>query len=188
MTSSILKRNLSDRRLHEIYGLSEYYWYHRSSPYVETFLKPLAGIINDFNLSCLDVGCGEGQLSPYVHVPYLGFDASVDAIQRATDDYASNNRSFQVDRIETFSNQGSWGTLVFGNVLHCLIRPEYQLSLVEKYLNQSTKYIIIYELERFKEKEITERFRLIQEIHASVEMSGIDEVKKHRKILVYSCD
>jgi SAM-dependent methyltransferase len=187
MTSSILKRDLTDQWLHEIYGVLDYYWYLRSAPYVEAFLKPLANIINRLSLPCLDIGCGEGQLARYIRVPYLGFDGSSEAVQKAIKAYGSDACSFQVSRIETYENHGHWGTLVFGNILHCLIHAESQLPLIQKYLNQATEYFIIYELERFNEKDVSSRFQLVEELHASVTMREIEEVKKHRKILVYSC-
>jgi hypothetical protein len=75
---TILNIDQSKEELTKIHGEQDYYWYLRSEAFRETFLKPIADIVNYLGYTCLDVGCGEACLADYVTVPYVGIDACKD--------------------------------------------------------------------------------------------------------------
>lgn len=187
MTSSMLLRDIPEDRLAQMYNVEDYYWYLRSDSFVETFLKPIGEIVNRLGLPCLDVCCGEGQLSPHVGVPYAGFDASPHAIREAIKNYGGKDKRFCVSRLETYINDGAWGTIVFGGILNCLVNRGSHIPLIRTLANRHTKYIVIYDLEKFDHQHLNEEFYLIQEIHGRAEVDGLEETKLRRKILVYRC-
>ena len=190
MTTSIMTEAVSQKRLHEIYATDDFYWYLRSEPFIQTFLVPLAERVNNLGNSCLDVACGEGQLSPLIDVIYCGVDASVDAIQKAKAKYKEGgNRQFIIANLESFPeiHNATFDTIVCGGIFHTLIKPDQYVTLLEMYLKFNPKFFIVYDLEILECSAFSKRFRLIEEIHASVDMPNLLEVKRHRKILVYKC-
>ena len=188
-TLSVLKRNLTSEFLdRQVYGDADYYWYLRSEPFVETFLKPLAERVNCLGLNCLDVACGEGQLAKFVQVPYKGFDASPAAIAAARRDNPQlSEDSFCVGRLEDFDDGEKYGTVILSNVLWPLIRQE-QYGVAAKQLVErfNAKYLAVCDLAPLCETDL-EFLRLENRYSASVVMTGIPKIKKHRKILIYSC-
>src|SRR5690606_39841090 len=77
-----------------------------------------------------------------------------------------------------------YDTIVFGNILDVVVKPEQRLALVEKYLRFRPSRIIIYDLERLDVTPFNHRFGHPTVKTGSVSLP-IDEVKRHRKILVY---
>lgn len=187
MACSMLKVDVPSDRLKEMYGVEQYYWYLHSQPFRKMFLKPLGHIINRLGLSCLDVGCGAGWLADYLTVPYVGIDGSVTAIEQARAQYPA--RAFYLARIENpVIPCGSFGTLVFGNIFWVHIRQESQAEFLELYRRFDPCYFVIYDLQRLDTSAIDARYERVEKHAASVELDGIPDIKKHRKILVYRCN
>jgi len=189
MISSILTENIPPERLHEIYS-TEYYWYLKSEPFVNAFLRPIANEANKRGNSCLDVCCGEGQLAPFVRGDYLGIDASCTAIQLARIKHGDTlARSFVVADLEAFPevSSGRHDTIVFGGVFQVLIKPDRYVDLLESYLAFSPKHFIIYDMEHLDSSSIDNRFKRVHEHHATVHMPSVQDAKRSRKVLVYEC-
>jgi len=167
---------------------SNYYSYLHSEEFEKTFLTRVGAQINLRGRSCLDVGCGEGWLSKFVNnnISYVGIEGSKVAVGRAAVKYP--HRTFLVDRIDKypFHCSGTFDTIVFGGILDVYIEPEQRIPFLESYLKFGPQHFIIYDLERLDHQPLSERFKLVHEEHHSVEME-LQEVKKHRKILVYEC-
>lgn len=194
----MLNINQSPAELNRIYGELAYYWYLKSDAFREAFLKPLAQIVNELGGSCLDVGCGEGWLADYITIPYFGFDGSEAAIavardhQRyhpARDRQKKHEAEFYVGRFEAPRfDHWQFDTIIFGGIFSVLVKPESYVELLDLYRQKfSPKHFIIYDLERLATDSIDAAFRRVKEIHATAALDGIEEVKKHRKILVYEC-
>lgn len=179
-----LNNNQSPEELNHIYD-TDYYWYLKTTEFRESFIAPLARRINNLGLSCLDVGCGEGWLADYVQGHYTGIDGSLTAIQRARVNHP--NRRFEVDRFENPELVGRFGVIVFGGILDVLVAKESYLELIELYRSKyNLRYFIVYDLERFDDTSLREEYILEEEYHAFTDLD-IQEVKKHRKILVFEC-
>jgi len=186
MTIELLKTSQPAELLDKLYGKQDYYWYLKSEQFRRVFIRPLATVVNDLNLPCLDVACGEGWLADYVTVPYTGIDGSTTAIETARSRHSSCG--FIVCRIESPELlSDSFGTIVFGGILKPLVKPQCYVLFLELYLRFNPKYLVIYDLLNLEESTISRRFSLVDRLQGSVDMVGIPRVKKHRKILVYSC-
>jgi SAM-dependent methyltransferase len=160
-----------------------YYWYLQSSQFRETFLRPLGDIINRLGCPCLDVGCGEGWLADYVSVPYVGFDGSTVAIRGARQ--AHPGKLFHHGRIERPTCYvPPYSSIVFGNLLQVLVKEECRVAFLESYLVFLPRYLIVYDLEILKTAPIRERFEVIEELHATADVPNLQDVKRHRQILV----
>lgn len=184
----MLLRDIPDKRLNEMYDGEDYYWYLYSKQFQTAFLKPLANVVNLLDEPCLDVGCGEGWLAERIDVPYVGIEGSTIAVETARSHFPG--KEFLYGRIEsplTWAFGRSFGTVVFGGILDVLVAKESYIEFLESYLIFSPAHFIIYDLERLDTHEIDKRFRLVEKFHGSAEVEGIPEVKKHRKVLVYSC-
>lgn len=191
MTTSVLTEVISKERLHEIYA-TEYYWYLKSEPFINAFLRPIAEEVNKRGDSCLDMCCGEGQLAPFVKGRYLGVDSSTTAIQLAMVKHGhTRDRQFLVDNLTGYArrwhNPPQFDTIVFGSVFQILIKPDCYVELLEQYLVFAPKHFIIYDMEHLDQSSIDARFKLVHEIHATVDMPTLQDVKRSRKILVYEC-
>lgn len=175
----------SPEELNRIYG-DNYYHYLSSVAFRAAFYWPIGEIVNEFKHNVLDVGCGEGQLSLCCLVEYLGIDGSEKAIEKARQFEDSATR-FRVARFEDYRNDGAeFGIIVFGGIMEVLVKPQFRVPLMEQYLARfRPQHFIVYDLERLDTTQIDARFRKIKELHRSAVLDGIEEVKKHRKILVY---
>jgi len=168
-----------------------YWWYLVTNEFAQVFLKPLGERINQFGRNCLDVGCGEGLLTEYVDVPYSGADVSATALMKAAD--RDSNSNFFLGSFRDIPHNPvllgkhiTYGSIVFGNILHIYCDPKSDLiPLLESYLVFEPERFFVYELEVFDHSPISKRFKLIDEYHASVSLKGIEDVKRHRKILTY---
>lgn len=184
----MLLRDIPDKRLNEMYDGEDYYWYLHSEQFQTVFLKPLASLINSFGEPCLDVGCGEGWLAEYVTVPYTGVEGSTVAVETARSRFP--DREFFYGRIESPLKTllgSQFRTIIFGGILDVLVNKENYVDFLELYLIFYPARFVIYDLERLDTSEIDRRFNLLEKFHGSVEVGGIPEVKRHRKVLVYSC-
>lgn len=188
----LLKRDLSRFQLDATYS-RDYYWYLGSPEFHRAFLLPLADCINTLGLPVLDVGCGKGWLATLVEVPYTGFDGSLEAViaakQRAKT--RSHRSCFAVARVEDVPYLGKCPTLVFGNVLWYLANLEYYGWLLSQYCRvYQPAWVIVYDLQRLDEERVLDcpRLKLVKRYAASAHLRGVEEVKRHRKILVYQCN
>lgn len=163
-----------------------YYDYLGSPAFRQAFLRPLGSIVNVLGLPVLDVGCGEGWLADYTAVPYYGFDGSSVAVETARRERSGG--TFYVDRLENPRPVEAYlGTVVFGGLFAVLVKPTEHLQFVELYRERFTpRYFIVYDLERVDHRGLAAAYRLIYEYHASADLE-LQEVKKHRKILVFQC-
>lgn len=189
---SWLNLDQSPLELARLYDKEDYYWYLRSQPFMKAFVLPLAGFVNQYADSCLDVGCGEGQLGQALEdvsdcefADYHGFDGSVKSIDRGKRVY--NWMKLTVGRIEDPPDYGrSFDCVVFGNLLKVLVKPECQVELVDYYKNRySPRYLFVYDLEVTDLSNLDKKYRTLFSYHSEVVMDGIDEVKKKRKIVGY---
>lgn len=190
MTTLILNKNLTPDELDWLYGPADYYWYLKSPQFRDTFLQPLGGIIDSCNKAsqqCLDVGCGEGWLSEYIAGPYIGVDGSRVGVEHAREKYP--RRQFFLGRME--HPQRHWGKLnvvVFGGIFSVLVKPECQVELLDRYWEMfNPSYFVIYDLQQLDTNLIQQHFPIVQSFKASVDMPSLQEIKRHRKIEVYSC-
>jgi SAM-dependent methyltransferase len=172
-------------RIHE----ADYYWYLRSTSFVDAFVRPLGDIINKIGLPCLDVGCGEGYLKDYASVPYFGIDGSSVAIAKAIE---QRGDCFKVARFETPNEIPfpfhAFGTVVFGGIFHVLVKPEHRVELVKSYREQfGASRLVVYDLGILDTTELDAEFKPVHEYHASARgmPPGFEEIKAHRKIIVY---
>lgn len=180
---AILRVRQTPEELDGIYS-RDYYWYLRSRVFKEAFLKPLGKFVNDLRLPCLDVACGEGQLREYIRVPYAGFDGSPQAISLAKMRYPYDR--FTVGRIEEPDVDGEFGTAVFGNLFRVIVAD--QAAFVGMYVRKyRLTYFIVYDLDCVDTAPIDNRYRLLRIYAATADLNGIQDIKKHRKIRVYSC-
>jgi len=179
----------SPDHLRNIYD-ENFYWYLSSKEFHTTFLQPIGEIVNEKNLPCLDVGCGEGQLCQHVQTPYHGIDGSSTAIENAKKLFP--HATFEVSRFEDFNSDKlhtytkKFGTIVFGGVLEVLIKADRRVDFLNYYKKFNPQWFVVYDLLRLDTSGIDAAFEKVSEQQASVEMD-ILEVKKHRKILVYKC-
>lgn len=187
VTSSMLNVDLTPEDLSEIYE-TNYYWYLNSQPFRDVLLQPLGQIINRRGLPCLDVGCGEGWLAAHVTVPYVGFDGSAIAIRRAKARHP--DKLFHCGRLENPTcSIPRHSTIVFGNLLAVLVREECYVDFLEMYRERfAPAVLIVYDLERTDLSAIRQRYRLLEEYHASVKLPDIEKVKRHRQIVVFACN
>lgn len=189
--SDWLQHNETEERLEEIYGDQDYYWYLRSVEFHEAFLLPMAVIINQLGERCLDVGCGQGWLEDHLNVPYVGIDGSISAIQRARETHRHQPLGrFEVARIEEpRKDLGEFGTLVLGGILDVLILKRYYVDLVELYRAlYSVNYLIVYDLQRLDTNSLDRTYSKVSELQGTAQVPGLQEVKKHRKIILYRID
>lgn len=176
-----------------MYGAEDYYWYLRSPEFQKTFLVHLGAAIDRYGKSCLDIGCGQGYLARYTHARYVGFDGSSTAIDYARHQNLTPNATFIVLRFEDFATvqlrlQDDYDVIVFGNILWHITRPENHIEFIEAYQQQfNSKYLAVYDMETLDTLAIDKRFERVEEYHASVTLKNLQEVKRHRKILVYRC-
>ena len=188
MTCSILKRNQTPEQLRDM-AARDYYWYLRSRSYVETFLKSTAEIANRLGSSCLDVGCGEGELARFVTIPYLGIDASEEVITAAK--CVNRKRPhlrFQVARLEEFDSDETFSAIVFSGMLYALVNLDAYVPLLEKYLRFSPDYFVICDLQRLDTADIGKRFKCIQQFYGEAVVPNLEIVKQRRKVMVYQCN
>lgn len=183
-----LNINQSPEELNEIY-YDDYYWYLKSQPFKDAFLKPLGLIIDSLGDYVLDVGCGEGQLAEFVNATnYVGIDGSEVAINKAE---FFHNRPFELffqDRIEDPHVVGLFDTIVFGGLLHVLIAKENHIEFIQMYIDRyDSNHFIIYDLADLDTDHIKSEFKMIRTLFARAEVEGLQEIKKRRKIEVYQC-
>lgn len=184
-SESVLNLVQTPRELDELYGSKDFYWYLRSPPFVDAFVKPMAEIINEIGLPCLDVGCGEAVLFDHLKVRYAGMDGSASAIERARK--CRPLASIVSGRIESPESllPSEFGTIVFGGLFSVLVKPECQVAFIERYAAFNPQFFIVYDLERTDTSRIDERFELVRSVHATAAMKLEPDVKRHRKIRLY---
>lgn len=190
-SKQLLNIDQTPTELSKLYGPDDFYWYLRSQPFIDTFIIPIANLVNNYATSCLDVGCGEGRLAQYVTVPYTGIDGSNTAIERAKRyrDLSKYNHSidFIQARFEDPPYMGNQDIIVFGGILEVLIKPQHRVDFINIYKQFMPRHFIVYDLERLDTSLIEAHFGPpIVEIHASVQLDII-EAKKHRKVLLFKC-
>jgi len=197
-TSSALSLVQDGPELDDVHGRLDHWWYLRSPEFTEAFTVPLAAVVNSLGESCLDACCGEGYLADYVRVPYLGFDGSAVAIERAKRDRPAARALFRVGRLEDPPDLAGvrFGTVVFGSVLEVLVRPEARAGLLRRYARQyRSSFLVVYDLERLDTGPLEAEFRLLQEHHWAARaprrrlrggaVETVPEVKLRRKCLVF---
>lgn len=194
MDKSILNLDVPNERLNEMYSGEgkdgDYYWYLKSNPFENVFLRPMGTIINELNVdSVLDVGCGEGWLSPFIlySIKYVGIEGSVPAVNKAKERYPeSTNRVFLNCRIENPNIPHNFDVVVFGGILDVLIKRDRQMEFVQWYLNKvQATYLVIYDLDRFDETEFDFAYHWINKHRRTADMAKLQNVKRPRKVLVY---
>jgi SAM-dependent methyltransferase len=184
MTPDFLNINQTAEEVNDNYGEKDYYWYLRSPEFRKAFLEPLGKTVDYYGKSCLDVGCGEGQLADYVTCRYTGFDASREAIQRGLKRNPKLN--LFVSRLEDPPPLPNYDVIVFGGILSVIIKPQYRVELVRNYIKYyEAKYAIVYDLENLDASSLNVHFQRLEERHMKSDPLPIDPVKLTRKILVY---
>ena len=193
MTSSVLNPlsvlNLcqSSDDLDKVYS-DQYYNYLKSAEFRRQFLSVLGWFVDYLGKSCLDVGCGEGWLSEYITVVYTGIDGSGVAIERGRQTTGSFDRRFFIDRIEDPELVGQFDVIVFGGLFSVLIDPSQYLRFLRMYLERyNPSYFIVYDLQTLDTEQFDRNYNRLWYIESTANVPGLQEVKKHRKILVYSC-
>lgn len=185
MTTQLLNINQSPDELAKVHS-DDYYWYLRSEPFIRAFIWPLGDAVNRIGKPCLDVGCGEGYLHDFVHVPYFGFDGSATAIQKAIE---ARGDHFTVGRMESPHVPAGFvpGVVVFAGIFHVLVKKGRRTELVELYRERfpSLSHMVICDLELLDQGEFDSRYRLLSSLHATADCPGVIEVKRRRKILIY---
>jgi len=186
MTSSLLNLDQQPTELNAIYT-DNYYWYLTSTPFKQHCLSVIGNIVNGLGFKCLDVACGEGWLSPFICTPYVGFDGSEVAIAKAKEAYP--DREFYVDRLEDPKVTGTFGTIVFGNIFAIIVKKTHWLEFIEMYITSfMPSYFVLYDLEELNTAVLDAAYTKCQEHSIVLELEKIEEVKKHRKIILYKID
>lgn len=192
----MLNLNQSPEELNRIHT-ENYYWYLQSPEFRARFLHPIgAYFLPRLGNSYLDVCCGEGWLADYIPFGegvkpfYRGIDGSEIAIQKAIQRYRKTGKytTFRVERMETPVFDRSFDVIVFGNLFAVLIDPMRQLDFIQMYVNgYRAKYFIVYDLQTLDTSIIDRYFRRVWYLEGSVELPNVQDIKKHRKVIVYSC-
>lgn len=181
-----LNLNQPTAELNEVHA-TDYYWYLRCSAFVESFLKPLAGLVNWYQGACLDVGCGEGLLGDLIRsdLGYLGLDGSEIAIGKARQ--RNPHRPYAVARLEDPQGhmllEQKYGTVVFGGIMSVLIKPDCRSKLVSYYRERfGARQILIYDLSELDVSTFLPEYQptLVHTAVADVDVSP--EVKRKRSI------
>lgn len=187
MTTCLLNINQSPEELDKIYR-DDYYWYLREPIFCEAVCRPAGDAVNALGFPCLDVGCGEGQLSQYIKVPYTGFDGSRQSIRNAKEAYPC--QEFHVGRLENppLLPSHRFGTIIFSNLLEVLIKPEWYLRFIQMYLDryESTNFVVV-DLLRLDTVNLESVFHLMSSKQVTAKIPNLMDVKKHRKVLTFSC-
>jgi len=194
-SSDILLRNQPDAHLNDVYGERDYYWYLRSPEFQETFLKPIGNEVNKIGGTCLDVGCGEGWLSPFIDGGYLGIDASSEAITTARERCTrpDNEHEFGIARIEDFPTFAAehyhFDCIIFGGIIYCLIKPEYHISFIREYLDAfHASHFIIYDLWALDTSQIRAEFGMpVVRSKGNAHVKDLLPIKNKRIVEVYKC-
>lgn len=182
-----LNLNQPPQELEDLYWEKDYYWYLRSEPF-GTFLSEIGRIVNQDYISVLDVACGEGQLQRYIdnNIRYHGFDGSVTAISKAKEGRTSPLHTFSIGRMESYSNGRQYDMIVFGGVLSVLIKPKYRLDFIQFYLETfNSKGFIVYDLTTLDTAPIDNHFELVDTFIQTIELQGLQEIKKTRVVRSY---
>lgn len=191
MNTSVLKRDQERESLDDMYR-SGYYNYLENYQYHKHFLE-VVGRFPNYN-SCLDVGCGTGQLAYHMpeSVRYLGFDASQHAINLARKRLGHlGNLQFEVARLEELDRIARWGRfelVVFGGILHYLVNPEFHLKIVQDYIGCcKPAYLAIYDLQRLDTRPFDQAFNRVLSYQKTIHIPGLERAKCQRKIAIYRC-
>jgi len=196
LKNPIMLRNLSGEKLDEVHG-SGYYDYLDDPEYTENVTRAVARMVkdrlkNDFT-SVIDVGCGAGALAGMLPtwMRYLGLDASTEAIARAEKRNNQMSRVFTVARIEDFCetvpHMGMFDIIHFGCILCCLIRPEFRIPFVQRYVEKfKARFIIVSDLEGFDFKPLRERFTMLDSETFHLDLPEQPVAKRHRCVEIYA--
>ena len=187
MTSCLLNVDQSPAELNRIYQ-DDYYWYLRDQVFCDSVVRVVGDKVNELGGYCLDVGCGEGQLSDYVTTGYLGFDGSQKAIENAR--RLHPGLQFKVSRFETPPSLPDYqfDTVVFSNLLTVLVKPDSHVLFIQKYLRAySPLAFIVVDLLGLDTKKIEKVFHLTSYEEMTAPVPDLMEVKRHRKVLVFEC-
>jgi len=187
MTCSVLSIDQSPTELDRIYE-ENYYSYLHSPEFHRAFLSVVGLFATQHGSRCLDVGCGEGWLAPYVLSDYVGIDGSSVAIYRAKRNNLSH-KEFHVRRIESPGLRDyRFDLAIFGNLFTVNVKAEAQRDFLRMYIKQfSLKYFILYDLQQLDTSQIDATFQRVCYYEASVDVPSLQEIKRHRKVLVYRC-
>ena len=183
--SNYLRTDIPEERLEEMYSGEDYYWYLKSPEFKETFLEPLADIINSIGEPVLDVGCGEGWLAELITVPYVGIDGSGAAIDTATLSFPQ--KTFAVGRIEyPVPLWGNANTLLLGNILYLLIKRNHFIDFIDLYRECfDLEWVIVYDLQNLDTSSLEAEYKRVSKVEASAPLKLKPDIKRHRKIEVY---
>lgn len=184
MDTSVLNLNQTPEELTKLYQ-DDYYWYLRSEAFRKAFLELVGHLANVHGYGCLDVGCGEGQLSEFIETHYYGIDGSADAVAKGQ----KLGRNIQCDRFENPATiSGYYDVVVFGGILEVLIRPEHRLEFVNYYVEKvRAKYVIVYDLTRLDTYPLERGYKLLQHHTRTAADINIIEAKLHRKVMLFQC-
>lgn len=194
MNEHWLNINQNIEELNLLY-LQDYYWYLKSFSFKNKCLLNILSVIPE-GKAILDVGCGEGQLFDCIddydlRYNYHGIDASSIAIEMANQKkrfHNDNKFGFTADRIEnpSFESSLNFHTIVFGNIIEILIKPEYRVPFISLYV---TKYkpqqFIIYDLDRLNTREIDLQYNLSSMLEIYIDEKSLPNLMeaKRRRIL-----
>lgn len=186
MDADILNLNQQPEELTKVHA-TDYYWYLRSKPFIETFISRIGMVVNILGDSVLDVACGEGYLAGECDVRYAGFDGSDEAIRKARESHP--DKQFEVGRLESPDfGLGQFDAVVFGGVFSVLVKPERHAEFVAEYCKgYGAKWVIIYDLERLDMSPFDGHFQKVTSWSGNVDMHAeIGDVRTDRKIAVYN--
>ncbi len=187
MTSSMLNLNQSAGELNDVYS-SNYYDYLHSKPFRELFHVEIARLVGDEQMGCMDVACGEGWLADVLPVPYFGFDGSGVAIDRAKQLRPRPGVEFAVGRVEAPPEDRSFGTVVFGGLFSVIINPSSHVEFIEKYRSATRmSRFILYDMTALDTKAVDNCYEKVGEFIGEVDMPGLQDIKRRRKVLLYKC-
>lgn len=186
-----LNVNQSPDALAKVYQGDEnyYYRYLQSQPYQLRVLRYIGAFVTGIGGPVLDVGCGEGCLSQWVSVPYVGIDGSKTAIERGLKRRGLGRQflNIRMEDVDNLPNKSVFDSIVFSGILEVLIKPEYRVEMLHYYAERyGASFIVVQDLQRLDEQPLAKTFHLVIRIAVHIPKEELPEVvdaKRHRKIL-----
>jgi len=193
---SKLKKILPKEHWDKIHSENGYYDYMDSSYFIDLCYKYIVEEIISLSsklersIRLLELGCSHStilNLLPYEH-QYTGFDISEIVIQENKNKWKKRkNSKFICTDFDGYlrDHKSEQDIILSGNCL-IYIKPEKMLEFINDFiLGTKAKYFIVYEISRVRTDMLKEKMKLLNSGNFYINMLGLIEAKRKRKIEVY---